>query len=318
MDTLTDLVLVAIGFVGLIGGADLLVRGGSGIARSFGIKPLVIGLTIVAYGTSMPEFMASFLAMQKSAEGISGIALGNVLGSNIFNIAVVLGCTALLKTMEVEKDVFRTQLPITLGVTLMMIVFMYSGDVITRWEGLILFLGIVVYSAIHLFQSRSNMEPGDFEPKDMWERNRFLAFGGIMAGCFLLFLGGGWVVDGSVSIAERIGMSDRVIGATLVALGTSLPELITSIIGIMRKEASLSIGNAIGSCIFNVLMVIGGTALIKPIPSVCKDYYLEFTFLFITLAALWILAGKRRLLNRKHGIILTTIYVIFLILVLTS
>jgi len=313
MELLSNFGLVIAGFIGLIIGADLLVRGASGIARSLGVPPLVVGLTIVAYGTSMPEFMASFMAMR---QGITGIALGNVLGSNICNIALVLGIAGILTPIRMEKDVYRLQLPITLLLTGIMAGMIWIGGGINRWEGSLLFAGLIVYTWWNFKRKRDGMtlSNGSAEPS-IFETHRIWAAGAITAGCVLLFIGGNWAVGGATGIAAVFHVPDRIIGGTLVALGTSLPELITTVVGIWRDETDLGVGNAIGSCIFNILMVIGGTAVYRPIAASLMEYRLEFLFCLGVLVILYPMAGRTRRITRTHGIVLTAIYLAFVILI---
>jgi len=313
MDLYLDFGLILLGFVGLIGGADLLVRGASGIARSLGVPSIVVGLTIVAYGTSMPEFMASFMAMQ---QGSNGIALGNVLGSNICNIALVLGVAGVLTTIRMEKDVYQKQLPITIILTLIVIAMIFTGNTISRIEGLFLFVGVIIFTVWNFRRNRDGMNTTQTDgDNNIFERNYFAAVGVIIAGCILLYFGGDWVVDGATSIAHRFSVPDRIIGATLIALGTSLPELITTVIGILKGETDLGVGNAVGSCIFNILMVIGGTAVYKPIKASVQEYWLEFLFCLAVTVVLYPMASKTRKLTRTHGFILIAFYLAFIFLV---
>ncbi|MBN1297356.1 calcium/sodium antiporter [bacterium] len=300
---------VLLGFIGMIAGADLLVRGASGIARAIGVPPLVIGLTIVAYGTSMPEFMASVIAMR---QGIDGIALGNVLGSNVCNIALVLGVAGILVPIRMETDVYRRQLPITLILTVVMAGMIATGNRIDRLEGALFVVGIVGYTYWNFTRSRDGMSVGADRDLTWFDTHRLLALGAIAVGCVLLFIGGRLTVNGSTAIAVYFNVPDRIIGATLVALGTSLPELITTVVGILRNETDLGVGNAIGSCIFNILMVVGGAALTRPISADLMDYRLEFGFCILVLVVLYPMAGQSRHLNRTHGIVLTTLYCLFI------
>jgi cation:H+ antiporter len=310
---LIEFVLLLLGFVCLIVGAEFLVRGGSGIARSFGISPLVVGLTIVAYGTSMPEFMASIIAIWN---GISGIALGNVFESNIFNIAVVLGFIALLRPVEIEREILVVQLPLLWTIMAAVFIFGLTNNRIGRLEGILLFVGVVSYTLFSFQRSRSQTQPPDFDPSDIWAKHRSLSLLFIIMGCFLLFLGGRWVVDSSVLIATRVGLPPRVIGATLVAIGTSLPELITSIVGILRKEMQIGVGNAIGSCVFNLLMVVGGTAALREIPSDWMEFRIEIGFMILSSVILWPLARKGRLLSKFDGYVLLGVYLVFSVMIL--
>jgi len=313
MDLILNFGLVLLGFLGLIGGADLLVRGASGIARSLGVPAMVVGLTIVAYGTSMPEFMASFMAMR---QGLPGIALGNVLGSNICNIALVLGVAGVLTTIRMEKDVYRSQLPITIILTIILALMILTGNVVNRVEGILLFLGVIVFTIWNFQRNREDMPASNNNAApNIFEKSRLAAVGVIIAGCVLLFFGGNWVVGGATSIARHFLVPDRIIGATLIALGTSLPELITTIMGIWKGETDLGVGNAIGSCIFNILMVIGGTAIYRPISATLQEYWLEFLFCLVVTAILYPMASRSRTITRTHGIILIALYIAFIIII---
>lgn len=313
MNHLSACGILLLGFAFLILGADLLVRGASAVARSLGIHPLVIGLTIVAYGTSMPEFMASFTAMQK---GIAGIAVGNVLGSNICNIALVLGIAALLTPVRIERDVFTTQIPITLVLTVMLLGMFLTGGAMSRWEGTFFSIGIVGYTWWMLVRNRCpDQQVADSGKKTIFEKSRWVATASIVAGCAALFWGGDWVVEGSTTMARQFGISERVIGGTLVALGTSLPELITTVVGILKQEVDLGVGNAVGSCIFNLMMILGFTALVNPIAATASDYSLEFLFSVGTLLLLWLIGFPGRRLGRISGGVLVVSYIAFIVLV---
>jgi cation:H+ antiporter len=310
MDIAIQIGLTLLGFAVMIAGADLLVRGASGIARSLGIPPIVIGLTIVAYGTSMPEFMASFSAMRKD---VTGIAVGNVLGSNVCNIALVLGCAALLTRVRMERDVFTRQLPITLIVTFVLMGMFVTGDRINRTEGAILALGIIVYTVWIFRRGRSVVEiPPGLVSNTVFQRSGWMASGAVAVGCLGLFFGSDWMVDGATGLAESFDVPSRVIGGTLVAFGTSLPELITTVWSIVKKETDLGVGNAVGSCIFNILMVLGFTAVYKPIRGSLMEYHIEFIFSIFTIVLLWPLSGRNLQLGRSQGVILVGVYLLFI------
>ncbi len=305
---LLKIIMVLLGFVFLVGGADLLVRGGAGIARYYKISPLVVGLTIVAYGTSMPEFMASMIAIIKD---IPSLAMGNILGSNIFNICMVLGISAIIKPIEIEREIFNRQLPVLSGVLLLVVLLGWTGNRISHIEGVLLFLGIIYYTFQSFRDVKSQIEPPDLEPDDIWAHNRLLSGAAVLLGSVFLFLGGQWVVDGSIFIAHQANIPPRIIGGTVIAIGTSLPELITSVVSIIRKETQIGVGNAIGSCIFNLLMVVGGSAAIRPISILWHDFSVELVFTFISVLILWPLTYSHRLLKRGHGYILVALYAIF-------
>ncbi|MBN1878660.1 calcium/sodium antiporter [bacterium] len=306
--------IVLLGFIFLILGADILVRGASGIARSFGVQPLVIGLTIVAYGTSLPEFMASFSAMCK---GIPGIAVGNVLGSNICNIALVMGIAALLTPVRIEKDVFNRQIPITLLVTLILIMMFFTGYGMSRFEGAVFAIGTIIYTLWIFSRNRTpKKKEADESGTNIFERNRWVASSAIVVGSIGLFLGGDWVVDGSTALARGFHVPERVIGGTLVALGTSLPELITTVVGILRNETDLGVGNAVGSCIFNLLMILGFTALVNPISADPLEYSVEFAFSIGSLIFLGVMGSRYNVIGIKTGVFLVLLYLAFIGMVL--
>ena len=246
-------------------GADRLVRGGSSIALRLGLTPLVIGLTIVAFGTSMPELVVS---SQAALDGHGEIALGNVIGSNIFNIAVILGLTALIRPLKVNLQVLRLDMPAMIFASLLF-VFFFRDHSITRGEGLILFLGILGYTAFTLYLARRETKKGSEtvfqEGVPRKGKNVALDLLWIAMGFSLLLLGSHLFVQGSIDIARMWGVSEAIIGLTIVALGTSLPELATSLAATLHKEVDIAIGNIVGSNLFNLLCILGIASLLMPV-----------------------------------------------------
>jgi cation:H+ antiporter len=256
-------VLLLAGFALLVGGAELLVRGASRLATDVGISPLVVGLTVVAFGTSTPELAVSVLAAQS---GQGGIALGNVVGSNICNVLLILGLSALVAPLVVSRQVVRLEVPIMIGVSLLLTLFALDG-VIGRWEGGLLFAGIIVYTVWTVRRSRRELrEQASLQesPPAGSRSGRGTQILQILGGLVLLGVGSKWLIDGAVSVATFFGVSDLVIGLTVVAVGTSLPELATSVLASLRGERDIAVGNVVGSNIFNILSVLGLTAALAP------------------------------------------------------
>lgn len=259
------LFLCGLGF--LIVGAELLVRGASRLAAAIGVSPLVIGLTVVAYGTSSPELAVS---VHSAFAGQADIALGNVIGSNIFNVLLILGVSALVTPLLVAQQLVWLDVPIMIGVSLVTFFFALDG-VIGRFDGAVLFCGAIAYTAFLIRQSRKEGEeirdeyaqefgaPGSQTPGAI-----VLQLGFIIVGLALLVLGSRWLVNGAVEAARWFGVSELVIGLTIIAAGTSLPEVATSVLASIRGERDIAVGNVVGSNIFNLLAVLGLTSLLAP------------------------------------------------------
>jgi cation:H+ antiporter len=263
---MTTIIVFVVGLGLLILGAESLVRGASRLAAVMGVSPLVIGLTIVAFGTSSPELVVS---IQSSIIGQSDIALGNVVGSNIFNVLFILGISALIVPLTVSQQLVRLDVPIMISVSVLTLVFSYSGRISTI-EGIILLMGVVIYTSFLIFQSRRE---GVVQQEYIQEfgihngnKMRGLAINIVLiaGGLLLLVIGSRWFLNGSVSLARSFGVSDLVIGLTLVAAGTSLPEVATSVVASIRGERDIAVGNVVGSNVFNILAVLGLSAIFAP------------------------------------------------------
>jgi cation:H+ antiporter len=265
MSTFAILCWVVGGFVLLYYGADWLVRGSVSLGLRLGMTPLVVGLTLVSYGTSMPELAVSVKA---AWDGQGGIALGNVVGSNICNIGLILGLAALVTPLRVRLGLLRFDTPLLIGVSLLLPLLLWNEQ-IGRWEGLLLFLGIVSYTVFTLRRVQDEHDPEVLAEYKELAPGVTTAWGGdvarVLGGIVVLALGGRFLVDGSVALARQVGMSEAVIGLTLVALGTSLPELAATLVAAFRREADIAIGNVIGSNLFNLLNVLGVSALVRPV-----------------------------------------------------
>lgn len=309
-----DIGWVVAGLVLLYFGAEWLVRGSSELAIRFGISPLVVGLTVVAFGTSAPELVVSVKA---NLDGSGGMAIGNVVGSNICNIALVLGVGAVIFPLGIQRQVVRREMPVLLGSTLVFLVMIKDG-VIGRLEGGALFVGVLIYVIASLVQARKE-DPNVSEDLDP-ELIKAAKAGGlgrvslniflIVIGALLLVLGADRMVVGGESIARFYGVPDAIIGLTLFAFGTSLPELATSVVAAMKKEGDIIVGNAVGSCIFNLLAVVGLAGIVFPL----KGEGVTVIHLAVMLALTVILMPMmlhRMKLDRWEGALLVTGYLGF-------
>ena len=304
MEILIQLVLLAVGFVLLVKGADCFVDGASQIAVKLHIPQLIIGLTIVAMGTSAPEAAVSITAALK---GDAGICVGNVVGSNILNILIILGLTAVITPLAIQASTLHYEIPFTFLVTTLMMFLGLSGDVIGRGEGVVLWLFMLIYLGYLLWMSRhgvSEPEESSGEKSVLW-----LLLSGIV-GIVLVIWGSDVTVDAATALARIFGMSERFIGLTIVALGTSLPELVTSVTAARKHNADIAIGNIVGSNIFNILFVLGTTALITPV-AYEAGFFIDS--LFAAAAVLLLFAGvlPKRKLTRPVGLVMLASYVAY-------
>lgn len=313
-----NIVLFATGFLLLYYGASWLVKGSSSLARNLGLKPLVIGLTVVAFGTSAPELVVSVVS---SIKGKSMIAVGNVVGSNICNIALVLALAAIIQPIKSHRSIFHRDIPIMLGVSLYLLLISFNSE-ISRLEGASLFGGIVLYICFNYYlavkESRRalNKESVAFahavdEIEYVSSRTRQMVW--ISAGIVGVVVGAEILINAAVAIMKIFGVSEKFIGLTIVALGTSLPELATSVVAAFRKEMDISIGNLVGSNVFNILSVLGAAALVRPIPipggfvqsGLLFDY---MVMIFVSLLS-WLMMRKTYVVDRKNGVVLLACYV---------
>lgn len=267
MGALTLVLLVA-GLVLLVVGAEFLVRGASRLALAVGISPLVVGLTVVSFGTSSPELA---VGVQSALVGQADIALGNVVGSNIFNVLFVLGLCAVILPLSVSYQLIRLDVPIMIGVSVLMLLMALDGK-IGRLEGMLLFAGLIVYMVFSIWQSRrenAQAVTSSVGDSDATARPRAvgqLLLNGVLlvGGLGLLLIGSRWLVEGAVAIAQALGVSPLIIGLTIIAIGTSLPEVAASVVAAIRGERDLAVGNVVGSCIFNILAILGLTSAVAP------------------------------------------------------
>lgn len=262
MDIMT-LVLFVVGLVLLIAGAEALVRGASRLAAAVGISPLVIGLTVVAFGTSAPELAVS---VASSLSGQADLAVGNLVGSNIFNILLILGLSALVAPLIVSQQLVRLDVPLMIGASVLVFLFALDG-IVGRLEGVVLFAGVVTYTAFLIIQSRKESSKAvrqEYGAVSRAPAPMALNVVFMVAGLVMLVVGSRWLVDGAVNLARALGVDEVVIGLTIVAGGTSLPEIATSVMASVRGERDIAVGNAVGSNIFNLLSVLGLTTIVAP------------------------------------------------------
>lgn len=309
--TVIAIIQLIAGFVLLYFGGDWLVNGGVALARRFRISSLVIGMTIVAFGTSAPELLVS---MMSSIKGSAGIAMGNVIGSNIANIGLILGLTAMLCPIPTQnRKVSANGLVMILASVLLLVFSLNNG--LSRAEGLILFAGIILFTVISIRLGRTSNE--EFEPAADGQGKQMSVLAAlllIVLSCAMLAFGADFMVDGATSVAKALGVSDKVIGLTIVALGTSLPELAASVTAALKKEMDISIGNIIGSNIFNLMCVLGVSASIRPIPFDYMQYRMDFIIMMAFSAGLIILIQPWKAqgrLGRISGIIMFAAYAIY-------
>lgn len=305
----THLLFLALGSVGLYFGAEWLVRGASGLARSMGVTRLAVGLTVVAYGTSMPELMVSLLS---AVQGKSALALGNVMGSNIANLGVILGVTAVISPPHVQAGLMRRELPAMLLTVAVLPLVLWNG-VIGRVEGAALLLGALWFTRVTL---KAITPPGapkhtDTEPPPEYGRPALGAF--VALGLAVLLGGGKLFVDGAVGLALGLGMSERLVGLTVVAIGTSLPELAASLVAALRGESEIAVGNVLGSNIFNVLLILGATALAHPVEGSLASVRLDLVALAVLTVITVVSMRTARRIQRVEGAVLIAGYGAFLI-----
>jgi len=303
------------GFVLLVWGAERFVLGASSTARSFGVSPLIVGLTIVGFGTSAPEMLVSGVA---AWEGNPGLAIGNALGSNITNIALVLGLAALIKPLEVHSQTLRRELPILLLIMVLAWVLLLDGE-LGRGDGLMLLLGMVVmiYWLVRLgLSTRSDPMTSEYDAEMPKQMPVWTALMWLLLGLVVLFVGSRILVHGAVDIATQLGVSDLVIGLTIIAIGTSLPELAATIMSALRNEHDIAIGNVIGSNMFNLLGVMGLPGLLAPGPVAAEVLRRDYPLMVGLTLGLFVMAyglkGGHGRINRLEACVLVGVYGVYL------
>ncbi len=309
-----DFVIFSVGLVILYFGADWLIRGAASLALRFGIRPLVVGLTVIALGTSMPEFLVNFFAAVTDQEGL---ALGNIIGSNICNIALILGLSSVVYPMTVEKGTLRKEYPIMMAVMVLFYVISLDG-LISHVDGILLVGGLFGFLMFLVFDARSHgVPPGVDQIRESSEQSILMSpwkkAGYLLGGIVMLSAGARLMVEGASSIAAEMGIDPVVVGLTVVAIGTSLPELAASLVCAFRKEADMSVGNVLGSNLLNVLFVVGLVALIQPLHVDARSLQIHFPVMLAFGVLLLPLAWTRYRITRLEGGVLLTGFVGYLV-----
>lgn len=306
------ILLLAVGFVFLIKGADFFVEGASNVAKRFKVPSLIIGLTIVAMGTSLPETAVSISA---SIIGKNSLAISNVSGSNLFNLLVVVGLCCIMQRVEVDQATIKRDIPYSILAAIVLVVLgMAGGMTLGRVDGLILlvlfgfFLFLMLKSAL---KARSASEDNE---KEEVSQSLFVSMLAIVGGAAGIALGGDWVVDSASTLALAIGMSETMVGLTIVAVGTSLPELVTSIVAAKKGEVDMALGNAIGSNVFNILFVLGLAAVISPISFVMSNA-IDILAVVVATLVCWAVAAKKKSLGKIMGVIMVVSYFAYMVYV---
>ena len=307
MEVLWSVVLLAIGFVLLIKGADFFVEGSSSVAKMLKVPSIIIGLTIVAMGTSLPECAVSITA---SMTGNNALAVSNAVGSNIFNLMVVCGFCALFNPLVVDKSTLKKEFPFSMICAVLLLVCGYLSMTLGRADGLILlavFVCFLIWMVRSALKARAAAGDEEYEVLPVWKCIVFI-IGGIIA----IKFGGHFVVEGASTIAAKMGLSQNLIGLTIVASGTSLPELVTSVVAAKKNELDMALGNVIGSNIFNILFVLGAAAAISPIGFIMENV-VDIVILIAMSAIVWGFAWTKKVLDKKEGILMLVMYAAYLV-----
>lgn len=312
-----DYLFVFIGLTLLVIGGEFLVRSSVALSFKLNLSKMVIGLTVVSFATSAPELLVS---LQAALNGFSDISLGNVIGSNIANIGLVLGITAIISPLAIDKDFYKLNWPVMMILSIGLYFILKSGDIISRSEGVALLLMIVVYLWILIRKARKDrgvVQVDEEVDESLATTSNFKIILWLIIGGVSLYGGSELLVNGAVSLAQSFGVTERVIAVTMIAVGTSIPELAASVIAALKKEKALSLGNLIGSNIFNIASVLGITAIIQPIAVMSEEVLTNDIFWMIGFAGILLplaFLPKAYELGRKRGILLLSAYAVFIAL----
>ena len=297
-----EYILLIIGFVFLIKGADFFVDGASSIAGKLKVPSLIIGLTVVSMGTSLPEAAVSISA---SLSGSNEISLGNVIGSNIFNLLVVVGVASIILPIMTDSDILKRDMPINIGITLALLVMLLDGH-LGRIEAIFLLVLMVAYIGLLIWGAMKNRVEEDEQKILSWPKS-FLF---VVVGAAAIIAGGQLVVESAKTIAATLGMSETLIGLTVVAIGTSLPELVTSIVAAKKGDSGIAMGNVVGSCIFNILFILGLSGTISPMTA-DATFFIDTAILIGVCAMMWLFAFTKKKTGRLEGAISVAVYVAY-------
>lgn len=309
MEMLKAIGILLVGFVLLIKGADFFVEGSSTVAKKLHIPSIIVGLTIVAMGTSLPELAVSATA---SLDGNNAIAISNVVGSNMFNLIVVCGACALFAPLAISKDILKKDFPIAIGCGVLLLVMGIIGMEVCRIDGVILCVLFITYITILVraaLKARAATKDEEVVEKTIpvW-----LCIIYIVGGIAAIKFGGDFVVDGAVTIAGKLGLSENLIGLTIVAVGTSLPELVTSIVASKKNEVEMAVGNVLGSNIFNILLILGVAGTISPMEFIMENV-IDIAILTAASLLIYVFAWTKERIDRKEGIVMLAMYASYLV-----
>lgn len=300
-----DIGILFIGFIFLIKGADFFVDGASNVAELFKIPAVVIGLTIVAFGTSAPEASVS---IQAALNGSNDIALSNVIGSNIFNLAVCLGISSMMVALPVSKSIIKKDMPFLMAISALLMVFSMTGYTINRYEGLILLALIIIY-VVYMIVDVLKQETMDDANDEIMPLGKCILY--IFLGLAGIMFGGDFVVSSAQNIALTLGLSEKLVGLTIVSVGTSLPELVTSIVAARKNQVDIAVGNVVGSCIFNILFILGSTTSLLAL-NVDPILMIDLSISFVIAICVYLFSFKDAKITRGQGLILLIIFIAYM------
>lgn len=315
-------VVLVLGIALLVKGADWLVDGASGLSSSFGVSPLFIGLTVVAFGTSAPELAVSISASMK---GSGSIAISNVVGSNIANIALVIGFSAILSPLAISKTTIRKELPFNILVSFALMAMLLRGAKygLDRYDGFILIIFLILFMEYTLVMAKGDRERSKLEKNSILSDEELDSIKKIriknailtVIGLAMVVFGADLTVDSATEIALQLGISEALVGLTMIAIGTSLPELVTSVTAIIKKQDDLAIGNIVGSNIFNICLILGVSSILKPIGVIVDHYWADILFMSMLAVFLLLTTMKKSKISRFEGTVFFTSYVAYLIII---
>jgi len=308
-----SIVWVVLGLILLVVGGEFLVRSAVSLSFKFNISKLVIGMTVVSFATSAPELLVS---LQAALDGSPDISLGNVIGSNIANIGLVLGITAMISPLAIDKGFYRLNWPVMMLLSVVLYFFLQSGMVLDLWEGISLFVALIIFLIVLIRSAKENDAVLEEVDDSLEQTSNFKVVIWLLSGGVSLYFGSEWLVRGAVDVATSLGVSERVISVTMVAIGTSVPELAASVIAALKKEKAISLGNLIGSNIFNIACVLGLTSIIQPINVMNEKILTSDIFWMLGFSAVLIplvFLPKKFELGRLKGALIFIAYVIFLV-----